>query len=101
MKINPMQQSDIVSRYMNSAAKVSKAASTGAVSSADSVELSSSAQEYTSLLRNARSRMDQSERSESERTGEIMKQVQAGTYQMPSDETLTGAVLSGSVPEYC
>lgn len=101
MKINPMQQSEIVTRYMNSAAKVSKLEGTGAVSSADSVELSSSAQEYTTLLRNARTQMDQSDRAESEHADEIMKQLRSGTYQAPDDKSLARAILSGSIPEYC
>jgi hypothetical protein len=101
MKINPMQQSEIVSRYMNGAAKVPKAESTSAVSSSDSVELSSSAQEYATLLRNARTQMDQSDRAESQHADEILKQMRAGTYQAPDDQALTKALLSGGIPEYC
>lgn len=101
MKINPMQQSDIVSRYMNGAVKVTNVGSASAVSSADSVELSSSAQEYTALLRNARTQMDQAEREESEHAGKIMEQVQNGTYQAPDDEALARSILGGNIPEYC
>lgn len=101
MKINPLQQSSIVSHYMNCAAKVPQTASTGAVSSTDSVELSSSAQEYTALLRTARSQMDQAERAESVHAGEVMTQVQNGTYQAPDDNTLAKTILGGTLPEYC
>lgn len=101
MKINPTQQSEIVSRYMNSAARVSKAESTSAVSSSDSVELSSSAQKYATLLRNARTQMDQSDRAESDRADEIMRQMRAKTYQAPDDQTLAKALLGSDIPEYC
>ena len=101
MKINQLQQSGIVSHYMNGAARIPQTAGTGAVSSADSVELSSSAQEYAALLRSARSQMDQAERDESVRAGEVMAQVQNGTYQAPDDDTLAKTILGGTLPEYC
>lgn len=101
MKINPMQQSNIVSHYMNNAAKVTSAGGKGSVPAADSVELSHGAQEYTALLRSARIQMDQAQREETERVGTIMEQMQRGDYQTPDDETLARAILGGSIPEYC
>lgn len=101
MKINPLFQSDIVSRYMDSAACVShKAEKTSATSSSDSVELSNGAQKYAELLHTARSAIDQSDKDEEVRTGEIMAQYQAGTYQV-SDNDVIAALTGKNIPDYC
>lgn len=102
MKINPLFQSDIVSRYMDNATCVShKAEKTSATSSSsDSVELSNGAQKYAELLHTARSAIDQSDKDEEVRTGEIMAQYQAGTYQV-SDNDVIAALTGGNIPDYC
>lgn len=103
MRINPLFQSDIVSRYMSSATSVPQSAeSAHSVSSGnDSVELSSGAQKYAELLRNARKALDDSDQNEDVRAGEIMAQYQAGTYQVSDDDVVNSLTGQNDIPEYC
>jgi len=103
MKINPLFQSDIVSRYTSSATSVPKnAESVSSVSSAsDSVELSGDAQKYAELLRTARNALNSSEEGEGARTDEILSQYQAGTYQVSDDELVNALVGKSDIPKYC
>ena len=98
MKINPLFQSDIVSRYTSSVTSVPKnTESVYAVSSgSDSVELSGDAQKYAELLRTARNALDSSEEGEDARTDEIMasKQLQVGKTQTV-DISVNGLDLMG------
>jgi Anti-sigma-28 factor, FlgM. len=102
MKINPLYQSDIVSRYTSGATSISPKTETSRTAmSSDSVELSSGAQNYAQLLHQARSAMSTSESAESARADEIAKQISGGTYQV-SDDDLMGALTGKSaLPKYC
>lgn len=106
MKINPAFQSDIVSRYMSNATSVpqkqEKTASSSYVGGNDSVELSSGAQKYAELLRKANQSLDASDESEDARADEIMAQINAGTYQAPTDDDVVNSLVGrGGIPEYC
>ena len=103
MKINPLFQSDIVSRYTSSATSVPQnTESVYSVSSgSDSVELSGDAQKYAELLRTARHALDSSEEGESARADEIMTQRQEGTYQVSDDDLVNALVGKSDIPKYC
>ncbi len=100
MKINSVQQSDIVSRYMNSATNVpQKVESTRTVSN-DSVELSTGAQNYAQLIKDARGALETSETNEDTRANEIMEQINSGTYSVSTDSVLEMLTGAGDMPSY-
>jgi anti-sigma28 factor (negative regulator of flagellin synthesis) len=105
MKINPAFQSDIVSRYMSNATsvpqKTEKTSAQSYVGGNDSVELSSGAQKYAELLRNANKAMDDSDETEDARAQEIMAQIASGSYQVSDDDVVNSLVGRGGIPEYC
>lgn len=103
MKINPLFQSDIVSRYTSSATSVPQKTESvqSAVSGGDSVELSGAAQKYAELLRTTRNALDKSDESENARSDEIMTQYQTGTYQVSDDDLVNALTGKGDIPKYC
>lgn len=100
MKVNPLFQSSIVSRYMSGASVVPhKTESVKAVSENDTVEFSSGAQGYAQLLRGARAALDKAEQSEDERVNTLKQKIAAGTYEI-SDSSLVDALTGKRLVEY-
>ncbi len=98
MRINPLQQSDIVASYMSSAAKLAPQAKPAQTFGNDSVELSSGAREYAQLVRAARDAMDASEVQEERRADEIAGQINAGTYSYTTDDVAQSIIGSANIP---
>lgn len=101
MKINPLLQSEIVSRYTSSATSVPKKAEAAKQTSDDTVELSSGAQNYAQLLREARTALDKSDKNEDTRANEIKAAMDAGTYQVSDDDLADALAGHGGIPLYC
>lgn len=101
MKINPLFQSDIVSRYVSGATSVPQKTEAAKQATSDTVELSDGAQNYAQLLRDARAALDQSESGEASRTDEIKAAMDAGTYQVSDDSLVDALVGRGDIPKYC
>lgn len=101
MKINPLFQSEIVSRYVSGATSVPQKTETVKQASCDTVELSSSAQNYAQLLRNTRSALEESESGESAHVDEIQSKLEKGTYQVSNDDIVDALAGYGDIPQYC
>lgn len=102
MRINPLFQSDIVSRYVSGAAVVPRKeeAAAKALSANDTVELSSGAQNYAQLLREARTALDAADSNETSRVKAIKASMDAGVYEV-SDESLVDALTGKKdLPKY-
>ena len=97
MRINPLQQSDVVASYMTTAAKLAPETKQAQSFGNDSVELSSGAREYAQLVRAAREEMDAAEVQETRRADEIAKQINAGTYSVSTDDVAQAIVGSVNV----
>lgn len=102
MKINALQQSEIISKYTDNATHVS-AKKTDAANSLkpDSVELSSGAQKYAQLIRQARAELDGDSTQESERADEIASQIKSGSYSVSDSDLADALAGKGNIPTYC
>lgn len=98
MRINPLQQSDIVSSYMSGATRVAPEAEQAQNFGNDSVELSTGAKEYAQLVKAAREAMTTSETQEDIRADEIMKQINSGTYGVTTDQVAQSIMGSANIP---
>ncbi|MGE4354050.1 MAG: flagellar biosynthesis anti-sigma factor FlgM [Oscillospiraceae bacterium] len=93
MKINPLSQSEAVSKIMNinrnsySGKKIS-------VDISDSVELSESAQKYAELVKQAKENMASSETDEAVKVADIVSRMNSNTYSV-SDDDLVDNILGG------
>lgn len=101
MRINPLFQSEIVSHYVSGATSIPQKTEATKQTSCDTVELSSGAQNYAQLLRDAKTALEKSESGESARTDEIQAQMSAGTYQVSDDSIVNAVAGYGDIPKYC
>lgn len=102
MKINPLFQSDIVSRYVSGAAVVPRETETSAkaISASDTVELSSGAQSYAQLLRKARTELDATDSKEAPRVEAIKASMDAGVYEVSDDDLVDALTGKKDLPKY-
>jgi len=93
MKINPVAQSDAISKYVNSANSTSvKGPLTANIS--DSVELSEGAQKFSALMKAAKETVEKTGADEEAKVGDIINRMNAGTYKI-STEDVVRDILSG------
>ncbi len=93
MKINPINQGDVISRVTNTNGNPLSGAQVS-LDISDTVELSDGARKYADMVRSAKAAMEASEAEEEARAANIASRVTNKTYQV-SDEDVVGTILGG------
>lgn len=92
MKINPLQQSEAISKYSNVVSARSKGIERPGIS--DSLELSDGAQKFASLLKEAKEAMEKSSQDEEIRASDIINQIKDNSYDISAEE-VADKILGG------
>ena len=94
MKINPLQQSDMISSYLNKVNSPS-AKSNLTTGITDSVQLSEGAQKFSALFKQAKEALEKSGSSEDVKVADIMARMNSNSYNVPTDDVVSN-ILGGT-----
>lgn len=94
MRIGGINQTEMIARYQNTI-NASAPKAERAVAIRDSVELSEGAQQYATLMKQARTQLDQADAAEEDRVQDIAARIQAGEYHVAAS-AVTGGILTGA-----
>lgn len=93
MKINSIQQSESISKYINNVSN-SQARPSIASKISDTVELSEGAQKYSALMKAAREQADKIGSDEDTKVADIMERIKSNTYDVPSQQ-VAASIMNG------
>ena len=93
MRINSVSHSDAISKYVNNINSKSVISPLKAEIT-DSVELSSGAQKFASLLKSAKDSMEKSGIAEEAKAADIMSKMNDNTYKVSTGDVVSG-IMSG------
>lgn len=93
MRINSVQQSDAISKYLNNVSgSPAKVQNVSGIS--DSVELSEGAQKFSSLMKEAKVAMEKAGIDEEVKVADIMARMNNNSYNVSNEDVLDG-IMSG------
>ncbi len=93
MKINSVQQSDAISKYVNNVGVASSKPSTASRIS-DSVELSEGAQKYSAIIKAAREAAEKIGTDEDAKVADITARIKNNTYKV-TDDQIADSIING------